>query len=165
MTSIYLIGSLRNPEVTKVAAEIRKHGYDVFDNWMAAGPEADDYWMRYSKEKGLSYKEALQSYEAKHVFSFDKHHLDRCDMAVLLLPAGKSGHLEIGYMAGTGKPTFALFDSEPERYDVMYQFLSSIHFSVGDLIEGIRQAEIKIWPYTKAQPGDIVYVEKGNICQ
>lgn len=148
MTSIYLIGSLRNPRVTEVAAEIRSYGFEVFDNWMAAGPEADDYWMQYSKGKGLSYQEALQSYEAKHVFQFDKHHLDRCDMAVLLMPAGKSGHLEIGYMAGKEKPTFALFDTEPERYDVMYQFLHSIHFDVGSLIDGLKAAELAIWPYT-----------------
>lgn len=153
MTSIYLVGSLRNPRVTEVAAELRLHGWEVFDNWMAAGPEADDSWMKYSKEKGLSYKEALQSYEAKHVFEFDKYHLDRCDMAILMLPAGRSGHLEIGYMAGKGKPTFALFDAEPDRYDVMYQFLSSVHFSVADLIDGIKAEELKRWPYTSVYEG------------
>lgn len=138
MKSVYLIGSLRNPEVLTVASKLREAGFDVFDNWMAAGPEADDYWMKYSKQKGLSYKEALQSYEAKHVFQFDKHHLDRCDMAVLLLPAGKSGHLEVGYMAGKGKPTFALFEQEPERYDVMYQFLTGVHTNINELIEDMK---------------------------
>lgn len=149
MTSIYLIGSLRNRAIIQTGIELRKHGYDVFDNWIAAGPEADDYWQAYSKEKGLSYKEALQSYEAKHVFEFDKHHLDRCDMAVLCMPAGKSGHLELGYMAGLGKPTFILFDSEPDRFDVMYQFCSAVCFNMDELVEAIRQAEIKEWPYTK----------------
>lgn len=149
MTSIYLIGSLRNPKVMEVAKELRTYGYDVFDNWMAAGPIADDSWMEYSKQKGLSYKEALQSYEAKHVFEFDKYHLDRCDMAVLLMPAGKSGHLEIGYMAGQNKPTFVLFDQEPERYDVMYQFCNGIYFDMALLCDAIREAELKIWPYTK----------------
>lgn len=160
MTSIYLIGSLRNKEVPLVAKQLRQHGYEVFDNWFAAGEFADDSWQAYSKEKGLSYKEALQSYEAKHVFEFDKRHLDRCDMAVLLLPAGKSGHLEIGYMAGTGKPTFALFEAEPERYDVMYQFLTGISFSLPELLEEIRQAEIAIWPHSKAAPGSITWIER-----
>ncbi len=148
MTSIYLIGSLRNPRVTEVANELRSYGWEVFDNWMAAGPIADDSWMEYSKQKGLSYKEALQSYEAKHVFEFDKHHLDRCDMAVLVLPAGKSGHLEIGYMAGSNKSTFCLFDGEPDRYDVMYQFCTGVAFDMADLIDQIKAEELKQWPYT-----------------
>jgi nucleoside 2-deoxyribosyltransferase len=148
LTSIYLIGSLRNPRVTEVAAELRSYGWEVFDDWMAAGPEADDYWLKYEKEKGVSLKDALNSYAAKHVFEFDKYHLDRCDMAVLLLPAGRSGHLEIGYMAGTGKPTFALFDGEPDRWYVRFLFLSSVHFSVADLIDGIKAEELRIWPYT-----------------
>lgn len=138
MKSVYLIGSLRNPEVLTVASKLREAGFDVFDDWMAAGPEADDYWLKYEKQKGVSMKDALKSYAAKHVFEFDKYHLDRCDGAVLLLPAGKSGHLEVGYMAGSGKPTFALFDGEPERWDVMYQFLSGVHFNIDDLIKDMK---------------------------
>jgi hypothetical protein len=138
LKSVYLVGSLRNPEVLVVAEKLRQAGFEVFDDWMAAGPEADDYWLKYEKQKGVGMKEALQSHAAKHVFEFDKYHLDRCDMAVLLLPAGKSGHLEVGYMAGKGKPTFALFDGEPDRWDVMYQFLSSVHFSVDTLIEDMK---------------------------
>lgn len=148
MTSIYLIGSLRNPRVTEVANELRSYGWEVFDDWMAAGPEADDYWLKYEKEKGVSMTDALKSYAAKHVFEFDKYHLDRCDMAVLLLPAGKSGHLEIGYMAGQGKSTFALFDSEPDRWDVMYQFLTGVATDVAMLIDQIKAEELRIWPYT-----------------
>jgi hypothetical protein len=148
LTSIYLIGSLRNPRVTEVAAELRSYGWEVFDDWMAAGPTADDSWLEYEKGKGVSMKDALKSYAARHVFAFDKYHLDRCDMAVLLLPAGRSGHLEVGYMAGTGKSTFALFDNEPDRWDVMYQFLTGVAFDTADLIDQIKAEELKQWPYT-----------------
>ena len=123
---LYLAGSLRNPEVQRVAAEIRKLGYDVFDDWSAAGPTADDSWRDYEKQRGHTYTEALQGYAAKHVFALDKLHLDRADVAVLLLPAGKSGHLELGYTLGKGKPGFVLFDQEPERFDVMYQFATGV---------------------------------------
>jgi nucleoside 2-deoxyribosyltransferase len=119
---IYLIGSLRNPEVPKVAAYLRTLGFEVFDDWYSAGPEADDCWQAYEKERGHSYPQALKGWHAKDVFAFDKYHLDRADMGVLLLPAGKSGHLELGYVVGQGKPGFILMQGEPERYDVMYQF-------------------------------------------
>jgi nucleoside 2-deoxyribosyltransferase len=69
------------------------------------------------------------------VFEFDKFHLDRCDAAVLLMPAGKSAHLELGYMRGKGKPGFILFDEEPERYDVMVKFATDIFFKKEDLFE------------------------------
>lgn len=127
MSVIYLIGSLRNPEVPKLAALMRARGHDVFDDWYAAGPEADDYWRTYEKERGHTYKEALEGYAANHVWDYDCTHLDRCDTAVLQLPAGKSGHLELGYAIGKGKRGFILLDKDYDRWDVMYRF--------GDVIE------------------------------
>lgn len=122
MSRIYLIGSLRNPEVPIVANRIREVGHEVFDDWHATGPEADDFWKSYSKGKGQSYKEALNDYGAKHIFEFDKFHIDRADIGVLLMPAGKSGHLELGYMIGQGKPCYYVMEPDIERWDVMLQF-------------------------------------------
>lgn len=123
--SLYLIGSLRNEKVPETAKLLRSFGLDVFDDWFSAGPEADDFWKRYEENRGHDYKEGLRGFAARHVFEFDKHHLDRCDAALLMLPAGKSGHLELGYVAGSGKPTFLLLD-RPDRWDVMYQFASEV---------------------------------------
>lgn len=120
--SVYIIGSLRNPNVPQIAAELRVHGHDVFDDWYAAGPRADDHWRDYEKAKGNDQVQALDGYAAKHVFEFDQHHLRRCEIAVLLYPAGKSGHLELGYCAGLGKECHIVLDNDPERYDVMLQF-------------------------------------------
>lgn len=140
MRSIYLIGSLRNPEVPKVAEKLRIAGFEVFDDWYAAGPEADDYWQRYEQARGHSFAEALQGYAAKHVYAYDREHLDRCDVGVLLMPAGKSAHLELGYMAGRGKRTFILLDKEPERFDVMYQFATGgVHTDLFELMREIAR--------------------------
>jgi hypothetical protein len=139
MKSIYLIGSLRNPKIVGLAQTIRGLGFDVFDDFMAAGKDADDSWRDYEKARGHSYKEALQGHAAKHVFAFDLHHLNRCHIAVLLMPAGKSGHLELGYMLGKGKPGFILFDEDPERYDVMIQFCNAVLFSEQDLLAELKK--------------------------
>ena len=138
MSSIYLIGSLRNPEISKIATKLREAGYDVFDDWYAAGPEADDYWQKYEIAKGNNYKQGLEGYAAKHVYSFDKYHLDRCDMSVLVLPAGKSAHLELGYTIGRGKPGYIILDN-PDRWDVMYQFSKGVVYSVEELIEELKK--------------------------
>ena len=134
MTSIYLIGSLRNPKVREVAVALRGAGYDVFDDWHSAGPEADDHWQQYEKERKRSYVEALNGYHANMVFDLDLEHLTRCNMAVLVLPAGKSGHLELGYMLGQGKPGFVLLNGEPERFDIMYKLATCVCESVDALL-------------------------------
>lgn len=141
MKSCYLIGSLRNPEVPVVAAELRQLNIDVFDDWFAAGPEADDYWQKYEKARGRSYGEALHGHSASHVFEYDKSHLDRCDFGVLVLPAGKSGHLELGYLIGQGKPGYILLAGEPERYDVMYRFATGVCSSLEKLLHMVRVNE------------------------
>lgn len=134
---IYLIGSLRNLEVPKIAARMRQAGLEVFDDWYAAGPEADDCWRDYEKEKGHSYKEALAGAAARNVFDFDKRHLDAASTVVLCLPAGRSGHLELGYCIGRGKKAYILIDS-PERWDVMYQFATGIYTDLEELIDEIK---------------------------
>lgn len=138
-TAIYIIGALRNPEVPILANQIENLGIEAFCDWYSPGPDADDFWRDYSKQRGLSYGQALQSYAATHVFEFDKYHLDRCDAAVMLMPAGKSGHLELGYMIGREKPGYILFDEVPERYDVMVQFADGIFFNRADLFEALSR--------------------------
>lgn len=131
--TVYLIGSMRNPKIPRIGIELRNYGYDVFDDWYAPGKDADDCWQDYARERGQTYKEALFDYHARHVFEFDKYHLDRADAAVLAMPAGRSGHIELGYMVGRGKPTFVLFDEEPDRFDIMYQFATGIVFNLEEL--------------------------------
>lgn len=132
--SLYLIGSLRNPEIPKIAHSIRQLGFDVFDDWYAAGPEADDYWKEYEETRGRTYEQALAGFAAEHVFAFDLYHLNRCDFAVLVLPAGRSGHLELGYAAGRGKHTIICREQDSERWDVMYKFANYVCRGVPDLL-------------------------------
>lgn len=139
MPVVYLIGSLRNPHIGQIGNEIRDAGFEVFDDWFAASPTADDAWQEYEKHKGTSYKDALKGYAAKHVFAFDLHHLNRADIVVLTLPAGKSGHLELGYSIGRGKPGYVLFDAEPDRWDVMYQFAKDVFFDTESMIKTLKE--------------------------
>lgn len=134
---IYLIGSLRNPKVPEIANALRGSGFEVFDDWYAAGPEADDKWRDYEIGRGHSYVEALAGYAAKHVFSFDLEHLNRSKAVVLVLPAGKSGHLELGYGIGRGKAGYILLDT-PDRWDVMYKFATRVTDDLGEIIDEIR---------------------------
>jgi len=147
MKSIYLIGSLRNPKVPEVAAVLRNDtSLEVFENWYSAGEKADDAWRAYEKARGHSYQEALDNHSAQNVYNFDKFHMYRCHAAVLMLPAGRSGHLEAGFIVGQGKPVFMLLDpeGEPERLDVMSKFLYRVCPTIEDLVQ-----EVQSYPWPK----------------
>lgn len=139
---LYLIGSLRNPRVPALAARLRKElpDVEVFDDWYAAGPEADDFWKSYEQDRGRGYIEALSGHAAQHVFDFDRTHLNRASHALLVLPAGKSGHMEVMYAQyGAGAKAAILLDNEDIRWDVMYQFIPTIlerHEQIGEWING-----------------------------
>ena len=139
---VYLIGSLRNPNVVVVGNAIRDIGFTCIDNWFATGEIADDAWRDYSKACGKTYQEALESREAVHVFNFDRAYLNMCDAVVMLYPSGKSGHLELGYAVGSGKHGYILLEEEhqPERYDVMMQFgLEGLFSSLPDLLQQLQE--------------------------
>ena len=135
--SVYIIGSLRNPQIPEFANELDARGYEAFADWFQSGPQTDDFWKDYSKARGRSYKQALDSKGANASFNLDKENLDSCDAAVMLMPAGKSGHLELGYVVGQGKPGYILFDGEPERYDLMYKLATGVFFDKQDLFKAL----------------------------
>ncbi len=143
---IYLIGSLRDKRIPDIANTIRKEtGHEVFDDWYAPGPRADDHWKEYESQRGRDYKAALSGEAARHIFVFDKEHLDSSGIGVLFLPSGKSCHLELGYLIGQGKPGYILMDN-PDRYDVMYLFANEngggIAFNMDELMEMIRGSSV-----------------------
>lgn len=137
--SFYVIGSLRNAEIVQFANDLQAEGYEAFCDWKSPGPDADDFLRDYAKERGLNYKQTLQTYAAKHIYEFDKFHLDRTDASVLFMPGGKSAHLELGYTIGKGKPGFVVFNSIPERIDVMYQFATDIFFSKEEFFKYLKE--------------------------
>lgn len=135
---LYLIGSLRNPNIVRLGNTLRGLGFDVMDNWHGGGPEADDEWRRYEQERGRPYIEALYDHYATHIWEYDKIHLDSSDLGVLVLPAGRSAHIELGYLIGQGKPGFILMDAEPDRFDVMYRFATKVFLDQASLLETLR---------------------------
>lgn len=128
--SIYLIGSLKNREIIELTKEIEETlKIEVFSDWLCPGPEADDFLRDYYRARGYNYRQILKSHAVQNIFEFDKKHIDRCDAVMLVMPGGKSGHLELGYAIGKGKPGFILFDEEPDRVDVMHAFATEIFLS------------------------------------
>lgn len=139
---VYLIGSLRNPKIPHLGKVIRDSGFDVFDDWFGAGERADDAWQEYEQVRGRSYPEALRGLAAENIFNFDIRHLNEANIGVLILPAGKSGHLELGNLIGQRKPCYVLFEEEPKRWDVMYQFATEVFFDQESLLREMKERHL-----------------------
>jgi hypothetical protein len=138
---IYLIGSLKNPKLPWLGNDLRKLGFDVFDDWHGAGPDADTCWRKYELTRGRHYAEALRGEAAENIFNFDLRHLESANVVILLLPAGKSGHLEFGFALGREKRGYVLFDTVPDTWDLMYKFADEVFFHPDALFAALAKEE------------------------
>ncbi len=123
--NIYLASSWRNPVQQEVVKVLRDQGHAVYDfknpapaltgfSWKAI----DQDWQKWTPAR---WRTALRHDIANLGFANDKNALDWCDCGVLVLPCGRSAHLEAGYLAGRGKMVFtlALEDVEPELMQLL----------------------------------------------
>jgi len=140
---IYVASSWRNdyqPDVVRALQEVLHVVYD-FKN-----PEPGDigfHWSEIDKEweswtveqytKGLNHPLAVDG------FAKDFKAMEWADACVLVLPCGRSAHLEAGYFVGAGKPLLILVSEiEPE---LMYKMADSVHSGLGTLL--MRLEDIK----------------------
>jgi nucleoside 2-deoxyribosyltransferase len=117
--NIYVAASWRTPQQPAVVQALREAGHNVYDfrqdgfSWsqigMAETPTLAEYLMK------------LKSHpRAREGFDRDMQALEACDACVLVLPSGRSAHLEFGYAIGKRKLTVVLFLEEPVVPDLMY---------------------------------------------
>src|SRR5688500_18691698 len=100
---IYVASSWRNEHYQSVVEELRKAGHEVYDfkdtphsfRWTDASPTG--------AATIETYLEAMKTQIAIKGFEADKAALDWCDTCIMVLPCGRSAHLEAGYAAGQGK--------------------------------------------------------------
>lgn len=140
---IYLTGSLENPRIPDLAIALREAGHSVFDDWFAAGPDADKMWKVYEQRRGRTYVEAVRAgLAAQHVFDFDRFHLSQADIVILAMPCGKSGCLELGWALGQGKLGYVLLD-DPTKWDVMFKFATNVFDNLNDLLTELAQCPLQ----------------------
>ncbi len=136
---VYLIGRLKNHKIVEIANFLRRHGYDVFEDWYYVGPDADDWWQKREKARGRTYIEALRGRAAQNTFLFDKSYLDMARAVVLVAPAGKSAFMELGYSKGGGKATFILLPGGTlKRYEVMTKFADAVLETKEDILKSLN---------------------------
>ena len=66
-------------------------------------------------------------------FRNDFEAMVECDMCILVLPCGRSAHLEAGWFIGQGKPTYILGE-DPMIPELMYKMADGIAGSLFELL-------------------------------
>lgn len=153
MTSVYIGGALKNPEIVRITKLLQDNGFDPFSEWYTPGPEADVLWRDYERALGYNYREALQRPAARNTFGFDQRYITRMDAFLMVLPCGKSAHLELGYAIGRGKFGIIYMPEDPDRWDVMYLFAHAVVTSDDELIACLqgRQGPWTMHDYRREQ--------------
>lgn len=132
---LYIAGSLANTRIPEYTNYFSTERLESFSEWYTPGPDADVYWREYEQKIGYGFLAALKRPAGQHIFNFDKKHIDLCDGMLLVGPAGKSGHLELGYVIGQGKPSAIFLPEEPEKWDVMYNFAGLVSYDMQEIRE------------------------------
>ena len=126
---IYVASSWRNERQPFVVEFLRGLGHEVYDfhnptdgdtgfHWS----EIDIDWKCWGPEQLV---EALGHDLAVDSFNTDFDAMRWADVCVLVMPCGRSAHLEAGWFIGAGKPTAILLsDGEPE---LMYKLAKCVY--------------------------------------
>jgi hypothetical protein len=135
---IYVASSWRNTLQPEVVSALRAAGHEVYDfknprpgdngfHWS----EIDPAWKGWSPEQ---FREGLNHPIAQAGFRSDMDALEACDACVLVLPSGRSAHLELGWASGAGKRTLVLA-TQPEEPELMYLMLNGVCTSIAEVVE------------------------------
>ena len=137
---IYVASSWRNEKQQGVVKSLKKCGHDVYDfrhpepdnsgfHWGKIDPD----WRKWSTKE---FKKALSHPTAWKGFSLDWEAMLNAELCVLVMPCGRSAHLEAGYFVGAKKRLIILLeDGEPELMYNMADYLAHNMISVIAKIE------------------------------
>ena len=128
---ISVASSWRNRFQQSVVGLLREHGHEVYD---FKNPAPGNNGFRWSEIDGnwenwddAHYLLALKHPIADKGFALDWGAMQWADVGVLVLPCGRSAHLEAGYFVGAGKPLYiVLGDENPVVPELMYKMATRV---------------------------------------
>lgn len=141
MSRIYAASSWRNKYQPQVIKLLEANDHLVYDFRNPPGKagfkwsDIEEGWTQWDLEK---YRHLLTTTpEAAHGFIADYRAMQWADTCVLILPCGRSAHLEAGYFNGANK-RLVIYIPEPIEPDLMYLMANKIVLSEQELIEELR---------------------------
>jgi hypothetical protein len=134
---IYVASSWRNAMQPVVVKALRTVGHEVYDFRHPEPGEEGFHWTAVESSPRPWTAEmlgnALEHPIARAGFEKDVAALRSCDACVLILPCGRSAHLELGWAVGAKKWTVVLM-AEPDEPELMYRMVDAVCPSIGSVI-------------------------------
>ena len=143
---IYLASSWKNKEaVLELAKWLRADGHEV-DAFCDGKTRISFNWSELShiihKEgwniNDLDAKSMMKHWRVQTAFQEDKTYLDWSDAVIMLMPCGRSAHLEAGYAAGSGKKLYIIGGFKRGEFETMYGFADGIYY-YSELLELLKK--------------------------
>lgn len=142
---VYVASSWRNSTQRAVVHLCRSMGHEVYDFREPKPGNAGFSWGEIDRTiprgatdpdmviEAAQIRDMLGHPIAEAGFALDMDALRWCDACVLVLPCGRSAHLEAGWAAGAGKLTVGLLtDGAP---DLMWKMLDHLIVHAGELFD------------------------------
>jgi hypothetical protein len=134
---IYVASSWRNSHQPSVVMALLERGHRVYDfrhpvegNDGFSWAKVDPHWEVWDYS---AYTKALSHPLCEQGFALDYSSMALCDSCVLVLPSGRSSHLEAGYFVGAGK-TLVVYMPEMMEPDMMYKMADQITNNLADTV-------------------------------
>ncbi len=149
MSRIYIASSWKNKYQQQLVEDLRKRGHKVYDFKHPYGRNDVPVWETVSVTqnlrsayvekclKGKDFKRMLL--DRQSIKRFEEHFaaMQDADTCILLLPAGRSSHIEAGHMNGMGKRVFVMDTSKEVTPELMYLALDDYFFDFEELYQAV----------------------------
>jgi hypothetical protein len=162
---IYVASSWRCASQPEVVRDLRLADHEVYDFRHPAPSNEGFGWRQCATPEqlrdGRRFRDEVLTHPiARAGFDVDMNALRACDACVLVLPCGRSAHLELGWAVGAGKKTCVLLDDPMSEPELMYLMVDKIATSIDDVrgwlirVAVDHQALIKVAAEIAARPSD-----------
>jgi|SRR5687768_9123016 len=142
---IYVASSWRNEQHGTVVRVLREAGLEVYDfkepttcfKWKEVldVPEHEGNLMPNEYFRALAHPRALDG------FKQDMDMLKKATTVVLVLPCGRSAHMELGYAIGRNKHTAILVDNPVKEMDLMHNMAQNRFHYLSSVITWAHRVE------------------------
>ena len=143
---IYTASSWRNEWYETVVCALTQEGYEVYDFRNAISTQGkkaafdwnqiDTGWENWNTEE--YFKQLYTNQLCWNAFRSDMKGMRNADICLLILPCGRSSHIEAGYMKGLGK-TLWIYMPEREKPELTYRIADGIFTNIYGILQALKE--------------------------
>ena len=139
--NVFLTTVWANPQHPEVVGSLRSAGFVVYD-FAVHGPTLAPWWG-HDAVTAEQFTTGLADPMQLSSFRRNFEAMQAADVCVLLLPAGRSAHLELGWFVGRGVPTVVVLGDCPP-HELAYSLVDCLVPSVDGLVDALHGLSLSV---------------------